>query len=151
MADADLILRVAGDIVDDRVIGVSRDASTITAGSDPATANRVVGAVVGIVVGVAQGDVRALEDAGGLDERVKHLWVVDSMFITCTVRVEREFAPGAAVDLVVVLGVLRLGQAKLLEVGLAGGAAGVLPDLLEDGEQDRRKDRDDGDDDEKLD
>ena len=55
------------------------------------------------------------------------------------------------VFLVGVLQILGQRQADLLQVALAGGAAGVLPHGLEDGEQDRGQHRDDGDDDEQLD
>jgi len=63
----------------------------------------------------------------------------------------RKRAPGAGVCLVVVLRVLDLGQAELLEVGLAGGAAGVLAHLLEDRKQDGGKNGNNGNHDEQLD
>ena len=53
--------------------------------------------------------------------------------------------------LVGVLGVLHEGHPELPLVGLAGGAAGVLPDLLKNGEEDGGENRDDRNDNEQLD
>src|SRR5262249_39067943 len=53
--------------------------------------------------------------------------------------------------LVVVLGVHQDAQGHLLQVALAGGGTRLLPSLGEDGEQNGRKDSDDGDDNEELD
>ena len=54
-------------------------------------------------------------------------------------------------EFIIILRVLDEGQAQLLFVGLAGGAAGILPYLLENGEQDGGEDRDDSDHNEQFD